>query len=74
VQKLLFIIVTSGGTAIPPTEVEEVLLTHPAVAESAYVELEGPGGKQIPALMVVLREGAHLSRPDIRDFYTRNIA
>ncbi len=74
VEKLSFIIVTSAGTKIPPTEVEDVLLTHPDVAEVAFVGVEGPDGNQIPTLFVVPREGAHITRGGLREFCVANLA
>jgi len=74
VEKRSFIIVTAAGTKIPPTEVEEVLLTHPDVAEAAYVGIEGPDGNQIPTLFVVQREGARLTRTAIRKFCVEKLA
>ncbi len=74
VEKRSFIIVTAAGTKIPPTEVEEVLLTHPDIAEAAYVGIEGPDGNQIPTLFVVQREGAHVSRTTVRKFCVDKLA
>ena len=66
VEKQSFIIVTSSGVKIPPTEVEDVILTHPAVAETAYVGIEQPDGGQLPTLFVVLQEGQEASKQDLR--------
>jgi long-chain acyl-CoA synthetase len=74
IEKRSFIIVTSAGTKIPPTEVEEVLLTHPAIAEAAYVGVEGPDGNQVPTLFAVLREGETLRKAELRKFCSENLA
>jgi long-chain acyl-CoA synthetase len=74
IEKKSFIIVTSAGVKIPPTEVEEVLLKHPSVAEAAFVgvndELEG----QIPTLFVVPKEGQTITRQEIRSFCSQSLA
>jgi long-chain acyl-CoA synthetase len=66
VEKQSFIIVTSSGVKIPPTEVEDVILTHPAVAETAYVGIKQPDGGQLPTLFVVLQEGQETSKQELR--------
>jgi acyl-coenzyme A synthetase/AMP-(fatty) acid ligase len=74
VEKQSFIIVTSSGVKIPPTEVEDVVLTHPAVAEAAYVGLRQPDGGQLPTLFVALREGKQLTKTELRSFIAETIA
>ncbi len=74
VEKQSFIIVTSSGVKIPPTEVEEVALTHPAVAEAAYVGLLQPDGGQLPTLFVALREGKQVTKTELRGFLAETIA
>ncbi len=74
IEKKSFIIVTSAGTKIPPTEVENVLLTHPAVAEVALVGIKDGRGNQIPTLFVVPRENTHTTPVDIRRFCSENLA
>ena len=74
VEKQSFIIVTSSGVKIPPTEVEDVMLTHPAVEEVAYVGLKQPDGGQLPTLFVVLQEGQEVSKQDLRTYCSQTIA
>jgi len=57
IEKKSFIIVTSSGLKIGPSEVEFVLLSHPSVAEVAYVGINDGYGGQIPTAFVVLKEG-----------------
>jgi acyl-CoA synthetase (AMP-forming)/AMP-acid ligase II len=53
--------VISGGVNIYPREVEEVLLTHPAVADAAVVGVpDEQWGERLRAF-VVLRPGAALT-------------
>jgi long-chain acyl-CoA synthetase len=74
IEKRSFIIVTSAGTKIPPTEVEDLLLKHPSVAEAAYVGVNDQLGGQIPTLFVVLKEGQSATRQELRSFLSQSLA
>ena len=74
IEKKSFIIVTSAGVKIPPTEVEDVLLKHTGVAEAAYVGVPGEHEGQIPTLFVVLKEGQDITAKEIRNFCRQSLA
>lgn len=74
VEKKSFLIVTAAGTKIAPTEVEYVALTHPAVAEAAYVGVKDDAGLQTPTLFVVLKPGQEVSKPDLRAYCAGSVA
>ena len=74
IEKRSFIIVTSAGTKIPPTEVEDLLLKHPSVAEAAYVGVNDELGGQRPTLFVVLKEGQSATRQELRSFLGQSLA
>ena len=74
IEKKSFIIVTSAGVKIPPTEVEDVLLKHPSVAEAAYVGVMDELKGQIPTLFVVPKEGQHVTKQEIREFCRQSLA
>ena len=74
VEKESSIIVTSGGVKIPPMEVEDVLLGHPAVAEAAYVGVTDEYKGQIPTAFIVLKEGQSVTAEEIRKFCSQSLA
>jgi len=74
IEKKSFIIVTSAGVKIPPTEVEDVVLKHPSVAEATYVGVNDEHGGQVPTLFVVPKEGQTVTRQEIRSFCRQSLA
>ena len=74
IEKKSFIIVTSSGLKIGPSEVEFVLLSHPSVAEVAYVGINDGYGGQIPTAFVVLKEGQHATARELSDLCCQNLA
>jgi len=74
IEKKSFIIVTSSGLKIGPSEVEFVLLSHPSVAEAAYVGINDGYGGQIPTAFVVLKEGQRATAEELSDLCCQNLA
>ena len=74
IEKKSFIIVTSSGLKIGPSEVEFVLLSHPSVAEVAYVGINDGYGGQIPTAFVVLKEGQRATAKELSDLCSQNLA
>ncbi|HEU65925.1 MAG TPA: hypothetical protein ENN57_04570 [Chloroflexi bacterium] len=68
IEKTSSIIVPSGGVKILPEAVEEVLLRHPAIAETACVGVVDDYKGQIPTAFIVLKEGQNATTDEIRDF------
>lgn len=46
-----------GGENLSPLEVEEVLVTHPAVAQAAVVAAPHPRLQEVPIAFVILKHG-----------------
>jgi len=74
IEKPSSIIVPSGGVKILPAAVEEVLLRHPAVAETACVGVLDDYKGQIPTAFIVLEEGQIATVDEIRDFCRRSLS
>jgi len=74
IEKKSFIIVTSSGLKIGPSEVEFVLLSHPSVAEAAYVGINDGYGGQIPTAFVVLKEGQRATAKELFTLCCQNLA
>jgi long-chain acyl-CoA synthetase len=74
IEKTSSIIVPSGGVKILPAAVEEVLLKHPAIAETACVGVVDDYKGQIPTAFIVLKEGQSASVEEIRDFCRQSLS
>jgi long-chain acyl-CoA synthetase len=74
IEKTSSIIVPSGGVKILPAAVEEVLLKHPAVAETACIGVLDDYKGQIPTAFIVLKEGQIATVDEIRDFCRQSLS
>jgi len=73
VDRLKEIIIT-GGFNVSPSEVEDVLTSHPDIAGAAVVALPKSSGGEDVAAAVVLREGVQVEPEAIRDFCKQRLA
>lgn len=64
VDRVADTIITSGEN-VYPSEVEEALLAHPAVAQAAVIGVPDPRRGEAVAAVVVLREGARVGAADL---------
>ena len=67
-------VIISGGLNIYPREVEEVLLSHPDVAEVAVIGLPDAEWGEITAAVVVAREGQRIETKELDMLCLENIA
>lgn len=73
VDRLKELIIT-GGFNVSPTEVEDVLLTHPDVEQAAVVALPRKSGGEDVAAAVVLRDGIVFDGDALRDYCRARLA
>jgi long-chain acyl-CoA synthetase len=66
--------IISGGANIYPREIEEVLLTHPGVAEAAVVGRPHPDWGEVAVAFVVRRGGADVAATELDGLCLDNIA
>ncbi|MBM3715726.1 MAG: long-chain fatty acid--CoA ligase [Actinobacteria bacterium] len=73
VDRLKEIIIT-GGFNVSPSEVEDVLSSHPDVAGAAVVALPRPRGGEEVAAAIVVREGTDVDAEAIKEFCRSRLA
>jgi acyl-CoA synthetase (AMP-forming)/AMP-acid ligase II len=66
--------IVTGGENVLPTEVEEVLLRHPAVADAAAVGRADAEWQEAVEAIVVLRRGAMANPEELRRHCAESLA
>ncbi|MEW6554609.1 MAG: long-chain-fatty-acid--CoA ligase [Actinomycetota bacterium] len=66
--------VNVGGEKVFPREVEELMYTHPAIAEAALVPQPDARLGEIPVAVVALKPGATLSEGELVEFLSDKLA
>jgi O-succinylbenzoic acid--CoA ligase len=66
--------IVSGGENISPTEIENVLLEHPAVADAGVFARPDPEWGEAVVASVVLRDGVAVQPDDLRRFVGERVA
>jgi O-succinylbenzoic acid--CoA ligase len=74
VQDRIDDMIVTGGENVVPSEVEEVLLRHPSVADAAVVGREDPEWQQAVTAVVVLTPGAEATPDDLRHHCAETLA
>ena len=64
----------SGGSNVYPREIEEKILTHPAIVETAVLGVEDRTWGEVGVVVCVLREGESLSEADLLAWLAPKIA
>ncbi|AHD01333.1 AMP-binding protein [Leisingera methylohalidivorans] len=67
-------VITSAGYRIGPAEIEDCLLTHPAVATVGVVGKPDPLRTEIVKAYVVLKDGAQASAQELQDYVKDRLA
>lgn len=66
--------IISGGYNIYPRNIEEVIYTHPDVAEAAVIAMEHPQRGQVPKAIVVKKPGSELTETQLKQFLKDKLA
>jgi fatty-acyl-CoA synthase len=66
--------IVSGGENVFPLEIEELLVTHPAIADAAAISVEDAEFGQRLRAFVVLEERHAVSAADVQAFVRENLA
>jgi acyl-CoA synthetase (AMP-forming)/AMP-acid ligase II len=67
-------LVKSGGEWISSVDLENTLMGHPAVKEACVVGVPHPKWQERPLAAVVLRDGAHATDQELREFLAEKFA
>ena len=67
-------IINRGGEKIAPREVDDVLMTHPAVAQAVAFAMPHPKLGEDVAAVIVLREGAEAEERELRAHAAESLA
>jgi len=62
------------GFQVPPAELEALIITHPAVADTAVIGVPDPEAGELPKAFVALKPGAELSAEDLQAFVAEQVA
>jgi long-chain acyl-CoA synthetase len=73
VDRIKDVIIVSGAN-VYPREVEEVLITHPGVAETVVVGMKSARRGEVPKAYVVLKPGATTTVDELHEFCAQNLA
>lgn len=63
-----------AGLKVSPTEIEDVLMTHPKVSETAVVKANNHTHGEVPKAYIVLKEGTQASAAEIRKYCEERLA
>jgi len=63
-----------GGEQVMPTEIEDLLVTHPAVLQAHVVPVPHDRMGEVGCAFVVWRDGQHAEPKELLDFCTQNLA
>ena len=66
--------IVSGGENIYPREIEEVLISHPAVADVAVIGIPHPTWGETVKAIIALSEGHTLNEQEVIEFCKKNLA
>lgn len=63
-----------AGMKVFPVEIEDMLIQHPLIKEAAVTKASDPLYGEVPKAIIVLEEGALLTKKELRDYCASKIA
>ncbi|CAJ0935496.1 unnamed protein product, partial [Mesorhabditis belari] len=63
-----------NGLQVAPAQLEEVLLTHPNIAEAVVVRTEHPQYGEVPKAFIIAAEGMTIDPKEIQDYVKERVA
>ena len=66
-------LVKSGGEWISSVDLENTLMSHPAVREAGVVAVQHPKWQERPLAVVALKDGAQVTADELRDILEREV-
>lgn len=67
-------VIKSGGEWISTIELENIAISHPAVAEAAVIAVSHPKWDERPLLVIVARQGVSVEKDEILRFFEGRVA
>jgi fatty-acyl-CoA synthase len=67
-------VIKSGGEWISSVDLENAVMSHPAVAEAAVIGVPDEKWDERPLVAVVVRQGQQITAADLRDFLSDKVA
>ncbi len=67
-------VIKSGGEWISSVELENIAISHPAIAECAVIGVPHPKWDERPVLLVVRKEGRDVTKTELLDFLEGKVA
>jgi len=67
-------LIKSGGEWISSVDLENALMSHPAVREAGVIAMPHPKWQERPLAVVVLRDGHQATAEDLRTFLSQKFA
>lgn len=67
-------LIITGGFNVSPSEVENVLRGHPDLTDAAVIGVPAPSGGEKVVAVVLLRPGAELDEPALREYCKERLA
>ena len=67
-------VIKSGGLLVGPEEVEDVIMQHPAIAESAVVGIHDPKWGEVVTAVVCLKPGHKATEEEIKQHCRKHLA